>query len=101
MMVRTCGAPPKSSPYAGTIGRGSVEMPGFQNWDFAVQRAFKMPVWKLENQSLTLRGEAYNVFNHPNLGIPELDPADTANFGNLASTIYGGRVLKLKLTYAF
>jgi len=93
------GAPPKSSPYAGTIGRGSVEMPGFQNWDFAVQRAFKMPVWKLEGQRLTLRGEAYNVFNHPNLGIPDLNLAD-ANLG-LASTIYGGRVLKIKLTYAF
>jgi outer membrane receptor protein involved in Fe transport len=93
------GAPPKSSPYAGTIGRGSVEMPGFQNWDFAVQRAIKMPLWKLEGQRLTLRGEAYNVFNHPNLGIPDLNLAD-ANLG-LASTIYGGRVLKIKLTYAF
>jgi hypothetical protein len=93
------GKPSAASPYAGTIGRGSVEMPGFQNLDFAVQRAFKMPVWKLEGQRLTLRGEAYNVFNHPNLGIPDLNLAD-ANLG-LASTIYGGRVLKIKLTYAF
>jgi Carboxypeptidase regulatory-like domain/TonB dependent receptor len=93
------GAPPKSSPYAGTIGRGSVEMPGFQNWDFAVQRAVKMPLWKLEGQRLVLRGEAYNVFNHPNLGIPDLNLAD-ANL-SLAPTIYGGRVLKIKLTYAF
>lgn len=93
------GAPAAGSPYAGTIGRGSVEMPGFQNWDFTVQRRVKMPIWKLEGQSLTLRGEAYNVFNHPNLGIPDLNLAD-ANL-SLAPTIYGGRVLKIKLTYAF
>jgi hypothetical protein len=94
------GAPPKSSPYAGTIGRGSVEMPGFQIWDFAVQRAFKIPVWKLEAQALTLRGEAYNVFNHPNLGIPDLNLA-ASDALDLPSTIYGGRVLKIKLMYAF
>jgi len=94
------GAPAAGSPYAGTIGRGSVEMPGFQNWDFAVQRAFKIPVWKLEAQALTLRGEAYNVFNHPNLGIPDLNLA-AADALDLPSTIYGGRVLKIKLMYAF
>lgn len=94
------GAPPAATPYAGTIGRGGVEMPGFQNWDFAVQRAFKIPVWKLEGQALTLRGEAYNVFNHPNLGIPNLNLA-ASDALDLPSTIYGGRVLKIKLTYSF
>jgi hypothetical protein len=94
------GAPPASSPYAGTIGRGSVEMPGFQNWDFAVQRAFKIPFKHLEQQALTLRGEAYNVFNHPNLGIPDLNLA-ASDALDLPSTIYGGRVLKLKLAYSF
>jgi len=94
------GAPPKSSPYAGTIGRGSLELPGFQNWDFAVQRSIKMPIWKLEGQRLTLRGEAFNVFNHANLGIPDLNLA-ASDALDLPSTIYGGRVLKIKLTYAF
>ena len=94
------GAPPKSNPYAGTIGRGSLELPGFQNWDFAVQRSIKMPIWKLEGQRLTLRGEAFNVFNHANLGIPDLNLA-ASDALDLPSTIYGGRVLKIKLTYAF
>jgi outer membrane receptor protein involved in Fe transport len=94
------GAPPKTSPYAGTVGRGSLELPGFQNWDFAVQRSIKMPFWKLEGQRLTLRGEAFNVFNHPNLGIPDLNLA-ASDALNLPSTIYGGRVLKIRLTYAF
>ena len=94
------GAPPAGNPFAGTVGRGSLEMPGFQNWDFAVQRAFKMPIWKLEGQALTLRGEAYNVFNHPNLGIPDLNLA-ASDALDMPSTIYGGRVLKIKLTYAF
>lgn len=89
-----------SAALVGTIGRGSVEMPGFQNWDFAVQRAFKIPMRHFESQALTLRGEAYNVFNHPNLGIPNLNLSAT-DFGNLAETIYGGRVMKIKLSYSF
>lgn len=66
------GASPKLSPYAGTIGRGAVEMPGFQNWDLAVQRAIKMPLWKLENQALTLRGEAYNCLTSQTLACQTL-----------------------------
>jgi len=84
----------------GTIGRGSIPLPGFWNWDFSVQRAFKMPVRHFEGQSLTLRGEAYNGFNHPNLGIPNLN-LSASDFGDLAATIYGGRVMKIRLTYAF
>jgi hypothetical protein len=100
--ARYGGVPPNSGAAAlvGTIGKGSVEMPGFQNWDFAVQRAIKVPFKRFEQQALTLRGEAYNVFNHANLGIPDLNLAAT-DFGNLASTIYGARVLKIKLTYSF
>ncbi len=89
-----------SAALVGTIGRGSVEMPGFQNWDFSAQRALKMPMRHFEGRALTLRGEAYNVFNHPSLGIPDLN-LSAPDFGNLASIIYGGRVMKIRLTYAF
>ena len=93
-------APAPAGTTANTIGRGTVRLPGFQNWDFSVQRAFKLPVRHFEGQSLTLRGEAYNGFNHPNLGIPDLNWS-ASDFGDLPSTIYGGRVLKIKLSYAF
>jgi len=84
----------------GTIGRGSAALPGFQNWDFSVQRLIKLPMRHFESQSLTLRGEAYNVFNHPSLGIPDLN-LSASDFGDLPSTIYGGRVMKIRLAYAF
>jgi hypothetical protein len=84
----------------GTIARGSIPLPGFQNWDFSIQRQIKLPMRHFESQSLTLRGEAYNVFNHPSLGIPDLN-LSAPDFGDLPSTIYGGRVMKIKLTYAF
>jgi hypothetical protein len=93
-------APAPAGTTANTIGRGTVRLPGFQNWDFSVQRAFKLPVRHFEGQSLTLRGEAYNGFNHPNLGIPDLNWS-ASDFGDLPSTIYGGRVMKIRLTYAF
>jgi hypothetical protein len=98
---RVLGPNTGAAALAGTIGRGSIPLPGFQNWDFSVQRAFKLPMRHFEGQSLTLRGEAYNGFNHPNLGIPDLNLANTSTFGDLPSTIYGGRVMKIKLTYAF
>lgn len=100
VLDKTRYAPAPAGTTAGTIGRGTVELPGFQNWDFAIQRAIKMPMNHFEGQALTLRGEAYNVFNHPNLGIPDLN-LSAPDFGNLASTIYGGRVMKIKLTYSF
>jgi len=100
LLDKTRYAPAPAGTTAGTIGRGTVELPGFQTWDFAIQKAIKMPMNHFEGQALTLRGEAYNVFNHPNLGIPDLNWS-APDFGNLASTIYGGRVMKLKLTYSF
>ncbi len=84
----------------GTIGRGSIPLPGFQNWDFSLQRQIKLPMRHFESQSLTLRGEAYNVFNHPSLGIPDLN-LSASDFGDLSQTIYGGRVMKIRLTYSF
>jgi outer membrane receptor protein involved in Fe transport len=89
-----------SSALVGTIGRGSIPLPGFSDWDFAVTRAIRLPMRHFEGQKLSFRGEAFNVFNHPNLGIPNLNWS-ASDFGNLAETIYGGRILKIKLTYSF
>jgi hypothetical protein len=53
-----------------------------------------------EKESSTIHKAVCDVFNHPNLGIPNLNWS-ASDFGNLAETIYGGRILKIKLTYSF
>jgi hypothetical protein len=73
----------------------------------AVQREFKLPMKHLEQQSLQLRLEAFNPFNHPNLGggengVPSVsgnlfDP----NFQNTSITRVGGRSIRLFAKYSF
>lgn len=84
----------------GNVGRNTFVGPGQMFYDTAVQRSFKF----LERQSLTLRAEFFNAFNHPNLftdgGVNSYNLLNP-NFGNIASTINGNRQLKFWLKYAF
>jgi hypothetical protein len=60
-----------------------------QDWNLTVQRMFKMPLGRLDQQALTFRAEFFNAFNHPNLGINnvgntisyDLQNPDFANVG--------------------
>jgi hypothetical protein len=61
-----------SPPPAGTqgnVGRNSLRGFAAYQFDFAFQRMFSLS----EEIKLTFRGEAFNVFNHPNLGQPVAD----------------------------
>jgi hypothetical protein len=46
----------------GNSGRYIIEGPGSQRWDFSLFKNFQIR----EGLKLQLRGEAFNVFNHPN-----------------------------------
>jgi hypothetical protein len=52
-----------------------------------------------ESVKLQLRGEAYNLFNHPNFNIPSRT-AFTANFGQISSA-QDSRQLQLALKLIF
>ena len=49
----------------------------------------------------TFRLEAFNVFNHPNKGMPVRDITNTAQFGQILDTANAARVLELVLKYVF
>jgi len=50
----------------GNSGRHILRAPGFRNLDFGVTRDFVFH----ERFRLQVRGEAFNLFNHPNFGLP-------------------------------
>jgi hypothetical protein len=62
-------------PAPGTFGnmrRNVVYGPGFVNLDFSVIKDFKLG----ERFALQLRGEVFNLLNHPNFADPDHDLSD-------------------------
>jgi len=80
----------------GNLGRNTVTSPGFQFWNLSAQKTIKFR----ERYNFILRGEFYNAFNHPNLGIPNLR-LTSANFGDTAATRNGGRLVVLWGKFSF
>jgi hypothetical protein len=89
--------------HLGDVGRNTFIGPGQWYYNTSVQRSFKFK----ERNSLTLRVELFNAFNHPNLftdgGVNSYSVANS-NFMNIASTIgatNGFRQIKFWLKFAF
>jgi hypothetical protein len=80
----------------GNLGRNTYTSPGFEFWNLSAQKTIKFK----ERYNFILRGEFYNAFNHPNLGIPNLR-LTSANFGNTLRTINGGRIVVLWGKFSF
>jgi len=83
----------------GNLGRNTYTSPGFQFWNLSAQKTVSLK----EHYKFILRGEFYNAFNHPNLGIPNLAilSNSAADFNNLAATIKGGRTVVLWGKFSF
>jgi hypothetical protein len=81
----------------GDASRVPVFGPGFVNTDFSVIKQFKLP-W--ENMGLNFRTEFFNLFNHPQFGLPNND-IGINGFGAASSTVNNPRLLQfaLKLTF--
>jgi hypothetical protein len=92
----------------GNIGRNTLYNPGRQDWSMAIQREFRLPMGRLEQQAFLIRLEAFNPFNHPNLGGGENgvssvsgDLLSGTNFLNKDITSVGGRTVKFFVRYSF
>ena len=89
-----------AAPLPGELGNASrvpVFGPGFVNTDFSLIKQFKLP-W--ENMGLNFRTEFFNLFNHPQFGLPNND-LNVGGFGATSSTVNNPRLLQfaLKLTF--
>jgi hypothetical protein len=86
----------------GNVSRNSYRYPGIWSFDMSLFKRFPLPYG--EGHHLELRADAFNLFNHPNLGVSGLS-------GNLASPSFapaqlfltrrGGRTMQIRLKYEF
>lgn len=86
-------------PGAGTLGtlqRFMFSGPWVFNLDFAVSKITKIN----ERQSVELRMDASNIFNHPTWSFGDQTITST-NFGRITGTFFGRRILQFKLEYRF
>ncbi|MEO7144733.1 MAG: carboxypeptidase regulatory-like domain-containing protein [Bryobacteraceae bacterium] len=82
----------------GNEGRNVLTGPGRNNLDFALHRAFKIPI--REATTLEFRAEAFNLFNHPQFAFPGATiGAPTA--GIIGATAVPNRELQLALRLVF
>jgi Carboxypeptidase regulatory-like domain/TonB dependent receptor-like, beta-barrel len=95
------GATPAGDHF-GNLGRNVFTGPGFVNTDLSLVKNTKLT----ERMNLQFRTEAFDVFNHPNFGNPNLNP-QSSSFGRITSTRFptgdfgSARQLQLSLKLQF
>jgi hypothetical protein len=86
----------------GDASRTPVNGPDYVNTDFSAIKQFSLP-W--ENMGLNFRAEFFNLFNHPQFGLPVPGSGyadiNSTGFGAVSSTVNNPRVVQfgLKLTF--
>jgi hypothetical protein len=85
----------------GVVGtRGILRGPHFFDTDMALSKSFTLP-W--EHMRVSLRGEAFNVFNNVEWGAPSLSLANPTTFGEITGYATGAapRVMQFALRLEF
>ena len=81
----------------GNASRGMLRGPAQYNVDFSVFKNFQIK----ENQNLQLRGEAFNLFNTPEFGLPYNAVDVTGTAGAISNTVHSSRQLQVAVKYTF
>ena len=74
-----------------------VTGPGFVNTDFSVIKQFALP---RREMGLNFRAEFFNLFNHPQFGLP-INDVSTVGFGSVNSTVNNPRLVQFALKFTF
>jgi hypothetical protein len=80
----------------GDAARVPVTGPGFVNTDFSIIKQFALP----REMGLNFRAEFFNLFNHPQYGMPVND-INEGGFGAVNSTVNNPRLVQLALKLSF
>jgi hypothetical protein len=92
----TCFVAPPSGEL-GNAPRVPVVGPDFVNTDFSIIKQFALP---REGMGLNFRAEFFNLFNHPQYGMPVND-INAVGFGAVNSTVNNPRLVQLALKLSF
>ncbi len=88
--------PTAAEPF-GNIGRNAFRGPDLWQWDFALNKRFRIPY--REGMSLQFRSEFFNLLNRTNFGQPAANLSN-ADFGTIRSTLPPRQIqFALKLVY--
>jgi hypothetical protein len=79
----------------GNAGHNSLRGPGYFDVDMALSREFKL----YEQLAFHIRAEAFNLFNHPNFGLPNAN-ISSSSFGQITSAS-DPRILQLSMKLIF
>ncbi|HEY1501697.1 MAG TPA: carboxypeptidase regulatory-like domain-containing protein [Acidobacteriaceae bacterium] len=88
------------APPAGELGNAArvpVTGPDFVNSDFSAIKDFALP-W--HEAGLNFRAEFFNLFNHPEYGMP-INDINAPGFGSVNSTVNNPRLVQLALKLTF
>lgn len=80
----------------GTSGRNILSGPTFENVDFGIHKRFRVT----EDTSIQLQANAFNIFNHPNFGLP-VSNLNSSQAGRSISTVGTPRVIQLAIRLDF
>jgi hypothetical protein len=86
------------APY--TFGNSGYDMlwgPHYQNWDMNLEKNTTFR----ERYKLQLRGEVFNVFNHPNFGVPSAAISNPASVGVISSVVNENRTIEFAAKFTF
>lgn len=81
----------------GNTPRNAFRGPFQQNWDLSLAKRFKL----YERHQLELRGDFFNVLNHPVFRQPSFVNIGTTTFGDINSTVVPARLIQLNAQYSF
>ncbi|HUE81543.1 MAG TPA: TonB-dependent receptor [Pyrinomonadaceae bacterium] len=83
-------------PNQGNAGRNILITDGIQNFDIGVAKDFRFG----EQRRLEFRWEVFNLFNHPNFGVP-INDLNSQFFGRVLNTSTTERIMQFGLKFLF
>jgi len=84
----------------GSLGRNTFVNPGYANTDLAIMRNFKAPWFTSEKATVQFRAEAFNAFNHVNMG-GITGALENVNFGKVTGIQGNQRQFQFSMRFWF
>jgi hypothetical protein len=89
-----------TAPEPYTFGNSSYDMlwgPHYQNWDMNLEKNVAIT----ERYRLQLRGEVFNIANHPNFSVPSASLTTPTSFGVVSSVVNENRTVEFATKFRF